>query len=468
MADQALATQPTVESTTTPPPSGRSAKIRQTLLADLFPAAPPPRRIRSWHILGMAAVWTALVATSLVRQSGPGALDTVWAEDGAVFLSRALQTSALDTVAEPYAGYLHVVPRLGAELVTLLPLTRAANALALLGAGITAATALLVYAASAGHLRSVTLRALLAGMVVLHPILLPESLNSLAFTQWPLTYAAFWLALWRPARTSASLLASIVLFLTVLSAPFAAILLPVLLLRSAVLHGWRDRIPAVLFLAGLALQLWGVLALQSHVSQPPGGTPEQLLAVYRVLAAAPAAFGFIGVKLTAELREALELSALLLWPVVTLVALRRSNPHGLTALLAAGVSLAILTVSIYVRGSAPVILDIIPSQGPGATRHGVVPVLLLITVLALAIDVRPRRIPAPAWQHLQVGVLAFLLFVAGGHFFRPNSRSAGPSWSAEVTKGVHACQGGAQEVVLETSPGGMGWQLQVPCARLPQ
>ncbi|HET6346724.1 MAG TPA: glucosyltransferase, partial [Myxococcota bacterium] len=138
-------------------------------------------------------------ALSLLRQVGAGALDTVYAEDGTVFLADAYRESTWDAVATPYAGYLHVVPRILAEIVSILPVSAAATGLAVSAALVTGLLALLVYHASGTSLTSPWARALAAAVVVLVPVGQEEIPNSIANLHWPMLYALFWVLLWEPA-----------------------------------------------------------------------------------------------------------------------------------------------------------------------------------------------------------------------------------------------------------------------------
>jgi hypothetical protein len=446
-----------------PPPGGRLAAARRAVLDDVFPlAGPSPLRLRQLAAAGAAGL--VLIGLSLLRQTGVGALDTVWAEDGVVFLARAMETSLPAALDDPYAGYLHVVPRIAAEVATLVPIARASVALALLGAGLTAGAAVLVYVASAGHVRSAPLRAFLAALLVLHPIVAVESLNSLALAQWPLTYAAFWVALWRPARAWATVGAALFLLLVMLSAPLAVVLLPVLLVRVAVVRGWLDRLPALLFAAGLAVQVL-ILLTRPNTSPPPGGTPAELLATYRILVTTPAVFGFTFAEtLRSWAGDAVAVAALVVWAAVVLAALRPGRSHRLTAVLLAGTSLVAFVVGVYGRNAAPSVLQAFADGvRPASTRFALVPIMLLLSLLALAVDAGPGG----RWQHVQLGACAFLLLVAGMDFLVHNDRTGGPAWSAEIVDAVWECRRGAEDVKLQTAPGVPAWQVDVPCAELP-
>lgn len=434
-------------------------RLRELVGADLFSAA-GPAHIGPGAVALVVLSGLVLMTASLLRQTGISALDTIWAEDGAIFLAHALQASPLDSFGTAYAGYLHAIPRTVSEIVTLLPLAWAATALALAGAALSAGAAIVVYIASAGHLRSPMLRALLAALVVLQPLAAVESLNSVALAQWPLTYAAFWVALWRPARLSATLFAGGLLLLTILSAPLAVLLAPVLLVRVLVVGGWRDRLPAALFALGLALQAW-VVFTQPGIAPPPSVSAADLAATYGILVTTPAAFGVeLATALRAYAGGAVAVAAVAAWVGVTAFALRPGGAHRLTALLAAGMSVTALVVTIYARsGTAAVIGAFEQGLRPNQTRFALVPVLLLTTVLALALD--RQRVP------LQVAVIAFVALVAGMDFFVTNDRTTGPSWSAEVVDGVLACRAGADAVDLQTSPGLPVWRVEARCSDLP-
>jgi hypothetical protein len=447
-----------------PPPRGPLGKTRQAVLDDLFPAAGPhPVGLRELAAVG--AWGLVLIALSVLRQTGFGALDTVWAEDGVVFLSRAMESSLPEALDDPYAGYLHVVPRIAAEVATLVPIARASLALALLGAGLTAGAAVLVYVASAGHVRSAPLRAFLAAMLVLHPIVAVESLNSLALAQWPLTYAAFWVALWRPVRAWATVAAGVFLLLVMLSAPLAVMLLPFLLLRAVVVRRWLDRLPALLFTAGLAVQVL-ILLTRPNSSPPPGGSLGELLETYRILVTTPAVFGFaFADALRPWAGGGVAVAAVVVWVAVVLAALRPGRRHRLTAVLLAAMSLVAFGVGVYGRNAAPSVLAAFADGvRPASTRFALVPIMLLLSALALALAVDGR---AERWQHVQLGACAFLLLVAGMDFFLRNDRTNGPAWSAEIAEAVRECREGAQDVKLQTAPGVPSWQVDVSCEELP-
>ena len=72
------------------------------------------RRVAPWLVAAFV-IWA-----TLARQTGIPKLQTIWAEDGAVFAQCAyFDPQPLACLIDPYAGYFHTVPRIGALIATL-------------------------------------------------------------------------------------------------------------------------------------------------------------------------------------------------------------------------------------------------------------------------------------------------------------------------------------------------------------
>ena len=227
------------------------------LLPQLFPEPPRRQPASSGRVaLRALASGIALAAGALVlllRIAGPSPATTIWAEDRTVFLVGAL--AGPRHLFAPYAGYLQLLPRLIAQLVSFLPLPDAAAAFAIIGAVIAAAVALFVFHASAGHIRSAWLRGLLAAAVLLLPVAPLEIAGSGVDTPWYLLFALFWAALWRPRTRGGMALAGAVAFLAGASTPLALALAPLLIVRIAALRQIREHAVTAGLAAGLLLQL---------------------------------------------------------------------------------------------------------------------------------------------------------------------------------------------------------------------
>lgn len=447
-----------------PPRPPTLHRLRARVADDLFPPA-DRARLTPGRVLAVLLAWGLLLGLSLLRQQGAPVTDTVWAEDGQIFLDDALDLSFGRAFTTAYAGYLHLVPRVLAEAVAALDLDLAAVALAVAGAGVAALAGILVFAATAGHLRSQSLRLLLAAMVVLQPSAGPESLNSLALAQWYLVVATFWLTLWRPLRRSAAMLAGVVICATLLSAPLAFLVLPVLAVRALVLPTVRDRMLLAAAVVAAGVQGWAL------VTQPapntPGGSLELLFLAFADRVATTAVFGLGLADTLATLvgREPLTVAACVVLGVVTLVALLRpSGRTRLTALLVAGTAVVAFVGSVYLRGNAEAMLSTATQQSTSASRFVIVPVALVLSLVALVLDQRPPRTGQVPWERLRVGVIAFVLLVAGNDFSVRNDRSEGPTWSAELEAAREVCaRPRITAVRMQVAPDVPTFQLTIDC-----
>ena len=93
-------------------PGGRRfalTRLREPL-ADLFQPV-RRRRITGLGVLTGAAAIVATAGYSLLRVGGPGAFNSIWAEDGANFLSDAYLLPVGETLFKPINGYFVVLPR---------------------------------------------------------------------------------------------------------------------------------------------------------------------------------------------------------------------------------------------------------------------------------------------------------------------------------------------------------------------
>ena len=207
-----------------PRPRPTAGRLRDAL-GELFPSVPEtPARARGARVLGVvvqvAAVGIASIAM-LLRVPGRPAWRTIFGDDYFKFLTEAIQHPWHWSA---YGGYVQVLPRFIAQVVSYLPLTDASLAFALAGVVVAACGALFIFHASAGHIESVKLRALLAVALVLLPIAPMELIGSGVEAPWYLLPVLFWAVLWRPRTRPAMAAAAAVGFLTMASNILAALL----------------------------------------------------------------------------------------------------------------------------------------------------------------------------------------------------------------------------------------------------
>lgn len=172
----------------------------------------------------------------------------LWAEDATIFISQA-QSLGLASLWQPYAGYLHLYPRLVALLASQFPLiyTPALFFSGWLLAYIFAFSILIHRALQAG-IAPLPL-AILVFLISIQPNL-GEVFFTITNAQWTLGIA---LAIWALSNSSVSLITAPIWILLGLTGPFSLLLLPVLLLKMLVFKDFRNNWPcySLVFTCGI-------------------------------------------------------------------------------------------------------------------------------------------------------------------------------------------------------------------------
>ena len=263
----------------TPDQQPDAGRVRRTL-GELFPEAPPPAgRTASLRTLSVAIQVAAVgIATVVMLLRIPLRLpswDTIYAEDYFEFLTQALQKHW--NIFIGHNSYWQFLPRVIAQFVVYLPITQASRAFAVAGALVAACCALFIYHASAGHIRSAWLRALLAVALVLLPAAPMEIIDSGVNSVWYLLPAMFWALLWRPRTRAGMAVALVLAFTAAASNSLCFLFLPLVAARLYVLRRPREHAVTIGWLAGCLAQVpFVVSAYQSGLSRlssqpaPPG------------------------------------------------------------------------------------------------------------------------------------------------------------------------------------------------------
>ncbi len=230
------------------------ARARELLERDLF-RDPPARTPGARDGLLLAGFFAVAIVVQLLRMWSSRPLDSLFLEDASIWLPGALSRDLLDAVFTPFNGYLQVLSRLVAEPVAELPVEAYAPAMAIAGAAIVAASACLVWRASAGYFESVYLRGALVALVLLLPVVGTESLATVTNSIWFLLYACMWALLWRPRSNAEAAVGSGVAALTALTTLGVVFLIPLWLARLVVIRDRRDLAIVATFGIALAVQL---------------------------------------------------------------------------------------------------------------------------------------------------------------------------------------------------------------------
>ena len=454
-------------------------------LAGLFPASPPPpSRAPGRRALSVAAQVAAVGLGALLlleRVPGLPSWDTIYGEDYWMFLTQALQQPW--HVFIQFGGYEELLPRVMAQFALYLPLQQASRVFAVGGALVAAGCGLLVFHASAGHIRSPLLRALLGTAVVLSPMALMEIADSGTGSPWYLMLAMFWALLWRPRTRTGMAIAALVAFAAMTSEVILVLFAPLVAARLFVLRRPREHAVTAGWLAGCLVQLPAVLSGyfsgQSRLTRQPG-TLGHSLAFYAHDSVLPSLGWHLAWRLesVAGKNGATVIVAVILVAVIgaILVAQPGSRPFVVTAVLTGFVFSVVSTTLTPNVVTYPIVT---PSLESGS-RYSVLPIFLFEAVAIVGVDylLRPRdggrprdglrlsrwRWPGPA-PAIAVTALVAVLAASWVADFRYASFRSRASWNwGPIAAGwQHACEKSASgEIVVKAG----ATRQTLPCDRI--
>lgn len=447
----------------------RLAGLRARLDRSLFLESPAPdRRLAGWEKAALLVAFVAVgVVLQLLRIGWSASLDSLWAEDGPIFLQASLFEGFWEAVSSPYAGYLVVVPRLIGEGANLLPLEDAAAAISILSALVVALSGLAVWFAAAGHIRNPYLRGTLVALTVLTPVASLESIDSAAYVAWYMLFATFWLLLWRPRTTWGAALGGLFVLATALSSPGVWFFLPLAALRALAVRDRRDLTILGAYFLGGAIQIPVLAANQGDTVDPSWSSEIWAAYVQRVVDGA--AFGQeLGGSLWAHLGVPFLVALCAAAAVVLIVLLRRSGPAGRwLAAIAIPTSLFLFVVSVYQRAVGSDMGWGAGTFGGAGGRYTIVPALLLVSAALALIEDSPWKRRRPGGLSLAgLAATAVLLVSLIASFDERDVATRGtPPWEGALRGAAAQCATeNLPEVMVPTSPPSFG--MQVPCGRI--
>jgi hypothetical protein len=257
-----------------PDQRGSAGRIRK-ILGDLFPVAAeapaPAQSTRALRAVAQAVAVGVAVVLLLLRIPGLPSWDTIYGEDYWEYFTQALQQPWHLFIA--YTGYWQFLPRLIAQVALYVPLAQASRVFAVSGALVAACCGLFIFHASAGHVRSVKLRALLGAAIVLLPGAPMEIADSGVNSIWYLLPALFWAALWRPRTRTGMAVAAVVAFTAAASNSLGFLFLPLFAARLYALRRPSDHTVTAGWLAGCLAQVPFIVSSYVHGDSRLAGTP---------------------------------------------------------------------------------------------------------------------------------------------------------------------------------------------------
>jgi hypothetical protein len=439
-------------------------------------AADGPAR-PAWPPLAGAAGFVVLAtALQMVRRpSGPPLWDSLFVEDGEIFLAQALTTSVRETLFASYQGYLHVVPRAIAEVAAELPLERAPLAMSLMTTTLVALLAVFVYVGSGAWIASRLLRGAIAVAFVYVPVAALDMNGVESYVSWYFLYASFWAlaAPWTDRGWIAA--AALVVLLTALGNPLVALLAPVGLVTAARMRRPRAWVVTATLGAGLLVQL--LLrdgTTESFTSSNPAEVPRSF--AERVTSSLLVGERFLEPLFGGRTGSPFAWASLVVVAAACGLGLWRLRGRRRWLLGAcAALAVVMFCLPVLIRGTEN-LYPPMPWLGLGS-RYVYLPVMLLLTGLLAAVD-RPRFSPERRPRAREALAAALVLAVIALNLPVEHHAVGGPRWSAGLDAARAQCRALPPEpqrtVIVPIAPatrpgqprGPFTWEVPLRCAGL--
>ncbi|MGN6816933.1 MAG: hypothetical protein ACTHK3_12760 [Solirubrobacterales bacterium] len=446
---------------------GRAVTLTRRLRDDLdrslfLPSPPDGFRFRGWEgAFVLVALLVLLSVIQLLRAGPSGSLHGLWAEDGPIYLNGALNHGFFDNVTTPYAEYLVVIPRLIGEVGAAVPLRDAPVAMNVAAILVVSLSVLALWFASAGHIRSPYLRALLLAAAIAPAVSGGETVVTATNAPWTTSFVVFWLLVWRPAAIWSACLGALLVLATGLSSPVIFFFIPLAALRAIAIRDRRDALIAGAFGLALAIQLPVTASSSEHVADPTWTVNILTTFLQRIVNGS-----VLGLELGSEAWTAWG------WPFLiaitigltvyfAVLALRVSSGR-LLATIAIATAVVMFLGSAYKRALGDLMVWPVNASNVLGARYAVVPALLLISAALVLLDARLRSGRGRPWPAIAT---AAVLLVAIGTSFDVSEGRTMPPWGESLRKAAAACRSeGLTEAPVPIVPVGM--TMTITCDHL--
>jgi hypothetical protein len=434
---------------------------------------PPPvrgvDRVRAprWRPIAAGAGFVvAATALQLVRQPMARSWNTMWAEDGRVYLRDAFAHPVWATLLRGYNGYAQLVPRLLVVPARVLPASWWAPYFAVAGALGASLLGLAAVRSARGWIHNAWLRWLLGFVVTLAPVATLEITGNITNLNWTWVAASFWLIASRQRGPADTVLRSGVVALGALTTPLQLVMWPWAVVVAIVRRRRGDYVVVASLTVGLAIQGIAYLATsQAPVRGRP--TVHEVVKVYVARVLGSVGLGERWLPHWWDLHpHGVEVAVVVGLVVVILLARPWRAPRGQLALAAAALAMSVwvFAFSLWFRGSGAVELFTRVIAIPGGSRYVYPPSVFIVSGLLVLVDASGR-----AWLKALLAAQVILITVSSLTVTTP--RSYGPTWSTELARAETACRRvpadrrGSTTVTIPITPY-PAWHVELSCQQL--
>lgn len=403
------------------------------------PRAQKPRQtpVALW---ALALIGVVSAVLSFLRMT-PAAAAAIWAEDGRDFIAnRAASTFGADWLT-PYAGYLHLVPRIVADVtVTFVPSPAWAWSMSIGSSLIVGLVSVAAFLATQHLLPWLPARIFLAFVPTLTPVIVDQVVGNAAnlhtYFLWLIPFLFFVF----PRRWWAAYAVGVLMLVSALTEIQAVIFAPLVFWRARDRTGWPARVG---YIVGMGAQTFSALTSDREAySDGPRPGLGDVAAGYVANGVGGVLTGrssYVGKLIAMTGWGFLGLVAIVLLAALVYVVLRGTRPQRVLAGVLAYGSVASFAIG-YVLNPRPGLYysTYTPESwlGFGLLRYGVPSAMFLVSIAIIAMAVGRSR----GGRILPAGIaLVLIVLSVAGFRSSPGVRADGPEWDVERDKAVAVC-----------------------------
>lgn len=399
---------------------------------------------------------------------------TLWAEDAALFLAETISVGFWQSIVEPYAGYLHTIPRIVSAIAyTVGPLEAHAMLVTLLSCMTVAAIATGSYFLSGQLFQHKSYRLMVALIPVLVPVGPLEVLGNAANLHWYLLWFCPWLLIFEPRTWPVRAVLIIATLAAATTEIIVGIFLPLAIWEIVKRKNYAA--PAALVL-GICLQIFATVANPRYAEFPRLDSMDPLSVIYGFLLQGVGSIwetdaDIMALNVVTFGGFAVAIPVIVIFGLLAyIVAFGRAQwkVMALYALAAAASSWAAATV---LNPSPELDFANFSTEDWLSKftffRYAAAPSMFLLALIPIACTVaEDKGVICPNKTKYFAPVL-LAVFLSNSYLQATPARQTGPEWMTGVQTATVQCavDPSLTEAVIPVTPA--SWQVAVPCKLLP-
>lgn len=398
---------------------------------------------------------------------------TLWAEDAAVFLAETISLGSWQSIVEPYAGYLHTIPRiLSAIAYTIGPIEAYALLVTFLSCMTVAAIAAGTYFLSGQLLQHKSYRL----MVSLIPILVPvgplEVLGNAANVHWYLLWLCPWLLIFEPRRWFVRAVLIVTTLATATTEIITGIFLPLAIWEIVKRRNYAA--PAALIL-GICLQFLATVANPRYAEAPRLDSTDPLSVIYGFVLQAVGSIWETDADTTALNvvtfgAFAVAIPGIVIFGLLAYILVYGRAKWKVTALYAFAAAVSCWAAATILNPSPELDFANFSKEEWLSRftffRYAAAPSMFLLALVPLACAVAEERGLLARSRARYLAPVLLAVFLSTSYFQATPARQTGPEWTEGVEAATAQCSADPAlvEAVIAVTPA--PWQVAVPCRLL--